>query len=93
VSERDKHTLTGWLIGVATTVALSIAAYTLTTEIGYGKELATSTQKHKQNVDEHCQFQQNIRDLKDENSKQHDEIKLDIKEIKADIKLLLSRKQ
>jgi len=84
VSEKDKHTLTGWLIGVATTVAIAVAAWSLLATMRNSEATAVLGVKQETNFD-------SVKELKKENEQQHQDIKADIKEVKADIKLLLAR--
>jgi hypothetical protein len=91
MSEKDKHTLTGWLIGVATTVALALAGWTLLKETATSEHLAVVTAKQDANFKEHDGLKDSLKELKADNDKCHDEIKHDVTEIKADIKALLRR--
>lgn len=92
MSEKDKHTLTGWLLGVATTAALAVAGWALLNGICTSETTAVLKARQELNFKEHDTLEHGVTTLKDENEKQHVEIKTDIKEIKSDIKMLLARK-
>ena len=92
MSEKEKHTLTGWLIGVATTVALALSAWCLHVNVTTSELAAVLKAKQELNFADHDGMKDSVKQLREENEKQHDAIRADQREIKSDIKLLLARK-
>ena len=57
MSEKEQAVLRGWLVGVVTTIALAVAAWSLQRTVALGEEMATQRQKA-------CDMTQAVSELK-----------------------------